>query len=236
MKFIASESYKQMSTSAAEILAEMLTNKPTAVLALPTGSTPIGTYQVLAEKNKRGKLDFSRGNFFNVDEYVGFSHDSKQGYYHFLFENLYQYVNVDLSKTHSPDGMAVNPDGAAADYEKAIHDLGGLDLAFLGIGRNGHIGFNEPAANLCCSTHCVELTESTIKANARFFKSENQVPRKALTIGMGTIMSAKKIVMVACGNDKAEAIRHLREDTSLSTNFPASLLRLHSDVTIITSL
>ena len=145
MEFILSDSYEQMSEAAAGILAEELNGNPSAVFALPTGSTPVGTYQALAKLNREGKVDFSLGNFFNVDEYVGLSRESEQGYYHFLYENLYQYVNVDLAKTHAPDGMALEPELAAVQYEEMIDGLGGLDVAFLGIGRNGHIGFNEPA-------------------------------------------------------------------------------------------
>lgn len=236
MEFIVSDSYEQMSETAAGILAKELNRHPSAVFALPTGSTPVGTYQALARMNKEGKIDFSQGNFFNVDEYVGLSRESEQGYYHFLYENLYQYVNVDLTKTHAPDGTAAEPELAAEQYEEMIDRLGGLDVAFLGIGRNGHIGFNEPAASLHYSTYCVTLTESTIEANARFFKSAEEVPKQALTIGMGTIMKAKKIVMVASGEDKASAIRRLKEDTSLNTEFPSSLLRLHPDVTVVTTI
>ncbi|MBC5647160.1 glucosamine-6-phosphate deaminase [Christensenella sp. NSJ-35] len=225
-----------MSETAAGILAKELNGNPSAVFALPTGSTPVGTYQVLAKLNREGQVDFSHGNFFNVDEYVGLSRESKQGYYHFLYENLYQHVNVDLTKTHAPDGMASNPELAAIQYEEMIDGLGGLDIAFLGIGRNGHIGFNEPASSLHYSTYCVMLTESTIEANSRFFKSVEEVPKQALTIGMGTIMRAKKIVMVANGEDKAAAIKRLREDTSLDTEFPSSLLRLHPDVTVVTTI
>ncbi|MEG2624924.1 MAG: glucosamine-6-phosphate deaminase [Christensenella sp.] len=235
MKFITENSYEKMSDTAADILATALKNKPESVFALPTGSTPIGTYQALAAMNKRGDVDFSQGNFFNVDEYAGMSHESEQGYYHFLYTNLYQYVNVDLQKTHAPNGMAKNLDEAAMQYEAAIDGLGGLDVAFLGIGRNGHIGFNEPDTALHYGTYCVTLTENTIEANKRFFTSAADVPRKALTIGMGTIMTAKKIVMVASGADKAEAIDRLMNDSSLTTQFPSSLLRLHKDVTVIIS-
>ena len=190
----------------------------------------------MAKLNREGKVDFSLGNFFNVDEYVGLSRESEQGYYHFLYENLYQYVNVDLAKTHAPDGMALEPELAAVQYEEMIDGLGGLDVAFLGIGRNGHIGFNEPAASLHYSTYCVTLTKSTIEANARFFKSTEEVPKQALTIGIGTIMKAKKIIMVANGEDKTDAICRLKEDTSLDTEFPSSLLRLHPDVTVVTTI
>lgn len=236
MEFILSDSYEQMSEAAAGILAEELNGNPSAVFALPTGSTPVGTYQALAKLNREGKVDFSLGNFFNVDEYVGLSRESEQGYYHFLYENLYQYVNVDLAKTHAPDGMALEPELAAVQYEEMIDGLGGLDVAFLGIGRNGHIGFNEPAASLHYSTYCVTLTKSTIEANARFFKSTEEVPKQALTIGIGTIMKAKKIIMVANGEDKTDAICRLKEDTSLDTEFPSSLLRLHPDVTVVTTI
>ncbi|WP_082989376.1 glucosamine-6-phosphate deaminase [Christensenella intestinihominis] len=236
MEFILSDTYEQMSGAAAEILAKELKRKPNAVFALPTGSTPIGTYQALAKQNREGQIDFSQGNFFNVDEYVGLSRESEQGYYHFLYTNLYQHVNVDLAKTHAPDGTAADPELAAIDYERQIDSLGGLDVAFLGIGRNGHIGFNEPADSLHYATYCVTLTESTIEANARFFASVDEMPKQALTIGIGTIMKADKIVMVAHGEDKAEAIRRLKEDTSLNTGFPSSLLRLHPDVTVVTTI
>lgn len=236
MNFILTDSYEQMSETAAEFLTEELNRKPSAVFALPTGSTPIGTYRALARLNKEGKVDFSQGNFFNVDEYVGLSRESEQGYYHFLYENLYRHVNVDLEKTHVPDGMAENPEQAAEQYEQMIDGLGGLDAAFLGIGRNGHIGFNEPADSLHYATYCVTLTQSTIEANARFFRNEGEVPKQALTIGMGTILKAKKIILVANGDDKEEAIHRLWEDTSLRTDFPVSFLRLHPDVTIITTI
>lgn len=235
MKFIEENSYEQMSERAAKILSAVLKEKNAAVFALPTGSTPVGTYRILAEMNQSGEIDFSQGNFFNVDEYAGMSRDSKQGYYRFLYDNLYQHVNVRPENTHAPDGMAADLECAAKNYEAELEALGGLDVAFLGIGRNGHIGFNEPADSLNYDTYCVTLTPSTIDANKRFFSNAAEVPQKAITIGMGTIMKAKKIVMVGNGDDKAQALKRLKEDKSLDTQFPASLLRLHQDVTVITS-
>lgn len=232
MRFIETSDYDAMSAQAAALLADRLKAQPDTVFALPTGSTPLGTYSCLAAMHAEDGLDFSKATFFNVDEYVGMAPDSAQGYFRFLRDNLYSKVNA--VHVFAPDGLAAVPASAAEAYEKRINDAGGIGFAFLGIGRNGHVGFNEPAANLPCPTHCVQLSEDTINANARFFSGVSSVPKQAITIGIGTIMHADQIVLVASG-DKHDAIDRLRSSNDVSTEFPASLLYLHPNVTVVTS-
>ena len=232
MELIVCENYEEMSARAAEIVANVMKNNPTCVLGLATGSTPVGMYRELIKKNQAGEIDFSGVTTVNLDEYYPIAPDNDQSYRYFMNVNLFDHVNIDKSKTHVPNGMAEDPHEACRDYEKLVTSVGPADIQVLGIGQNGHIGFNEPADALTVSTHVTDLTESTIKANARFFASEADVPTKALTMGIGTILSAKKIIILANGKAKARAVSRLLEG-KLDTSCPASMLNLHPDVTLI---
>jgi glucosamine-6-phosphate deaminase len=202
------------------------------VLGLATGSTPVGMYKKLIEKNRAGEIDFSAVTTVNLDEYYPIAPDNDQSYRYFMNENLFNHVNIDKTRTFVPDGMAADPAAACDAYEKIVASVGAADVQVLGIGQNGHIGFNEPDAALDVKTHVTGLTESTIKANARFFASEADVPTKALTMGIGTILNAKKIVILANGAAKHAAVAKMLEG-KLDTSCPASMLNLHSDVTVI---
>lgn len=232
MKIYKTKDYEQMSRKAAAIIASQVILKPDCVLGLATGSTPVGTYKNLVEWYEKGDLDFSGITSCNLDEYRGLSPENSQSYRYFMDQNLFDHVNIDKGSTHVPDGLEADSDKACKDYDKIIADLGGVDLQLLGLGHNGHIGFNEPAEDFPKGTHCVDLTESTIQANKRFFEKEEDVPRQAYTMGIGTIMSAKKILVVVSGEDKA-AILDQVINGPVTPRVPASILQLHPDVTIV---
>lgn len=232
MKTIICKTYEEMSARAAEIIADVMTQKPACVLGLATGSTPVGMYQKLIDMNREGKIDFSRVTTVNLDEYYPIAPDNDQSYRYFMNVNLFDHVNIDKTRTYLPDGTAAHPDEACAAYEALVSAVGPADVQVLGIGQNGHIGFNEPAEALEVATHVTDLTENTIKANARFFASVNDVPTKALTMGIGTILSAKKIIILANGAAKREAVAQMLKG-QLNTSCPASMLNLHPDVTLI---
>lgn len=232
MRFIVTKDYNDMSRKAANIISAQIITKPNCVLGLATGSTPVGTYKQLVEWYNKGDLDFSEVSTVNLDEYKGLDHDNDQSYYYFMMNNLFKHVNIDLSKTHVPDGTEPDPEKACADYEKIVNKYGGADLQLLGLGHNGHIGFNEPADDFPKVTHCVDLTESTIKANARFFEKIEDVPTQAYTMGIGTIFKAKRILLIASGKDKAEIVKKAFCGP-IDPRVPASILQLHPDVTIV---
>ena len=232
MKLYRANDYYDMSRKAANILSAQVIMKPNCVLGLATGSSPVGIYKQLVEWYKKGDLDFSKVKTVNLDEYKGLTRENDQSYYHFMQENLFQHVNISLANTHIPDGIETDAAKEAARYEEVIRELGGLDLQLLGIGHNGHIGFNEPSDIFPKDTHIVDLQESTIEANKRFFKSADQVPRQAYTMGIGTIMRAKKILLVASGEDKAE-ILYKALCGPVSSLVPASILQLHPDVIVV---
>lgn len=232
MKLIHCKDYKEMSRKAAEIFAAQMILKPDCVLGLATGSTPIGTYEQLIEWYKAGELDFSEVKTVNLDEYVGLDGSSDQSYRYFMNHNLFDHVNIDKANTNVPNGKAPDMAAEACRYEKLIKSLGGIDVQLLGIGNNGHIGFNEPHDAFDKCTHEVQLTESTIQANARFFESLDEVPKTAISMGIGTIMQAKKIVLIANGSKKADIIYETCFGP-ITPNVPASALQLHPDVTII---
>ena len=206
MKIYRTKDYDEMSKKAAHIIAAQIVLKPDCVLGLATGSTPVGTYKNLVELYKNGDLDFSTLSSCNLDEYRGLSPENDQSYRYFMNTNLFDHVNIRKDHTFVPDGLQENSDQACQMYEQIIRDLGGIDLQLLGLGHNGHIGFNEPAEDFPKITHCVDLTESTIQANKRFFEKESDVPRQAYTMGIGTIMSAKKILVVVSGEDNMDEI------------------------------
>ena len=220
MRIIEAQDYKDMSRKAANIISAQMILKPESVIGLATGSTPIGVYDQLTEWYKKGDLDFSKIHTVNLDEYKGIDAENKQSYHYFMNQHLFSRVNNE------------NQDEECQRYEKLIAGLGGVDLQLLGLGHNGHIGFNEPAEVFVKQTHCVSLSEKTIQANQRFFESKKQVPKQAYTMGIGTIMSARKILIIISGEDKAEAVKKSFGE-EISPHVPASILQLHHDVTVI---
>ena len=232
MRIIRTENYEELSRRAADQIAAQILVKPDCVLGLATGSTPEGTYRELVDRYETGILDFSQVSSVNLDEYKGLSGDNDQSYRYFMNHHLFDHVNIDKTRTHVPNGLEPDSDKACADYDAQIRAMGGVDLQLLGIGGNGHIGFNEPCEEFIVGTHCVDLAQSTIEANARFFASIDEVPKKAYTMGIGNIMAAKKILLLASGKGKAQAIY----DTCfgpVTPHVPASILQLHPDVVII---
>lgn len=232
MNIIRAKDYQDMSRKAANIISAQIIMKPDCVLGLATGSTPVGTYRQLIEWYEKGDLDFSRVSTVNLDEYRGLTHIDPQSYYYFMQENLFDHVNIDKTATHVPDGT--NPDAADAcvKHEQIIKSLGGIDLQLLGLGNNGHIGFNEPGAAFEKETHLVDLAESTIRANARFFTSIDEVPKQAYTMGIRTIMQAKKILVVVSGESKADIVSRAFFGPVMP-EVPASILQMHPDVTVV---
>lgn len=232
MQIYCGEDYREMSRKAANIISAQIILKPNCVLGLATGSTPVGTYEQLVEWYRKGDLDFSQVTSVNLDEYKGLSGDNDQSYRYFMNTHLFDHVNIDKSRTFVPDGLEADSDRACALYDEIIRNVGGIDMQLLGIGHNGHIGFNEPGVAFGKETHCVNLTESTIEANKRFFEREEDVPRQAYTMGIKSIMQAKKILLVASGADKAE-IMEKAFCGPITPEVPASVLQLHNDVTIV---
>ena len=221
-----------MSRRAANIISAQVIIKPNCVLGLATGSTPIGTYQQLVERCKNGDLSFAEVTTVNLDEYLGLAPAHEQSYRYFMNHNLFDHVDIKMENTHVLNGMAADPDAECGAYNELIHSLGGIDLQLLGMGHNGHIAFNEPGDNFGLETHVVSLSERTIDANKRFFASRDEVPRKALSMGIKNIMSARKILVVVSGEEKAEAV--YKSVTGPVTNeVPASVLQLHPDVTLV---
>ena len=232
MVLYQAKDYKDMSRKAANIISAQVIMKPNAVLGLATGSTPVGAYEQLVEWYNKGDIDFSQVTSVNLDEYKGLSGDNDQSYRYFMNTNLFDHVNIDKTRTYVPNGLEEDSDKACADYNEIIRSVGGIDIQLLGIGGNGHIGFNEPGEAFEKETHCVDLTESTIKANARFFESMDEVPKQAYTMGIKNIMAAKKILLVATGSAKADAL-YKSLYGPITPNVPASILQLHQDVTVV---
>ena len=234
MKYIVVNTYDELSNKAADLIAAQILVKPNCVLGLATGSSPVGTYKRLIEDNKAGKIDFSTVTSVNLDEYVGLDGSNDQSYRYFMNHNLFDHVNIDKAKTFVPSGCAEDLAAEGAAYDAMIKELGGIDLQLLGIGLDGHIGFNEPDAHFTGPTHEVKLDESTIEANARFFASKDEVPTTAITMGMLSIMQAKKVLLVANGAAKKEIIEKAFFGP-IDPQVPASILQLHPDVTVIYS-
>ncbi len=219
----------QVGQAAAMLIAAQLIQKPDSVLGLATGSSPIPTYRQLIAWHKDGVIDFSKAVTFNLDEYVGIAKDHPASYHAFMETELFSKVNIAKKNIHIPDGSAQNLQRECSDYDTAISRAGGIDVQLLGIGRNGHIGFNEPHAQFVYGCHVVNLTESTIEANRRFFAPDEDVPRQAVSLGVGSIMNARRVMLIATGADKAQAIRRaIRED--VNPQVQASILRTHRDV------
>ncbi len=233
MKFITVENYEQLSRKAAAIIASEVIANPECVLGLATGSSPIGTYKNLIEWCKNGDLDFSTVSSINLDEYAGLDGTNDQSYRYFMNNNLFDFINIDKANTYVPNGCATDLKAECDAYDKRIEDMG-IDIQLLGIGLDGHIGFNEPDEFFTKETHLVTLDESTIKANARFFESIDDVPKTAVTMGMGGIMSAKKVLLIANGKNKKEIVEKAFFGP-ITPKVPASILQLHPDVTVIFS-
>ena len=232
MKFLKFNTYEEMSAAAANIMAEQIKAKPNSVLGLATGSTPVGMYKKLIEMNAAGEIDFSDITTVNLDEYYPIDPANNQSYRYFMNDNLFDHINIDKERTNVLYGLAEDPDKECERYEQLIKDLGGIDIQVLGIGQNGHIAFNEPEENLYLNTHKTALTESTIQANSRFFSEGEIMPTASLTMGMGTIFAAKKIILLINGKSKKAAFEQLLNDR-FSTSCPATILKLHPDVTVI---
>ncbi len=232
MRVYCMENYKLMSRKASAVISAHVICKPHCVLGLATGSTPIGLYEALRNGCQNGDLDFSRVTTVNLDEYVGLDEENSQSYRYFMNKNLFDHLNINKENTHLPNGRADNLDAECERYENLIRDVGPLDLQLLGMGHNGHIGFNEPSDQFIAPTHVVSLTKSTIQANARFFESEDQVPRKALTMGMRAIMQANTILLVVSGKDKAEIVKEALTGP-VTPKVPASILQLHRNLIVV---
>ena len=232
MRIIKAKDYDDLSRKAANIISAQVLLKPDCVLGLATGSTPIGTYKQLIEWYEKGDLDFSAAKSVNLDEYRGLTKDNDQSYYYFMYNNLFKHININMENTNVLDGTEPDSEKECSRYENVIEAYGGVDLQLLGLGHNGHIGFNEPDKDFPRTTHCVDLTQSTIEANKRFFASVDDVPKQAYTMGIGTIMKARKILLVVSGADKAQ-ILHDVLCGPVTPEVPASILQLHSDVIVV---
>ena len=232
MRIICAKDYKEMSEMAADIIGAQVLLKSDAVLGLATGSTPIGTYEELVRRYEAGRLDFGKIKTVNLDEYRGLTRDNDQSYYYFMHSHLFDHININKNNTKVPDGMEPDALKAGQDYENIIKNYGGIDLQLLGLGNNGHIGFNEPGDEFIDKTHVVDLTESTIEANKRFFASIDDVPKQAYTMGIGSIMRAKRVLMVVNGKGKAEIVKEAFFGP-ITPKVPASILQLHNDFILI---
>ncbi|MDL2233600.1 glucosamine-6-phosphate deaminase [Ruminococcaceae bacterium OttesenSCG-928-L11] len=233
MNHIQTENYAALSKKAALIIAGQILSKPGSVLGFATGSTPVGTYEELIRLYKEGAVDFGRVTTYNLDEYYGVPRTDPNSYYAFMHTNLFDHINIEDGATHLPNGSAADPVAESIAYEAKIKAAGGVDLQVLGIGNNGHIGFNEPDDHFPAVTHHVQLTDSTIDANSRFYASRDEVPKSALTMGIGTIMAAKKILLLISGTAKKEIMEKALYGP-VTPQVPASILQFHNDVTVIT--
>ena len=233
MKVIVCKDYAEMSRRAADVFVDYIKANPTGILGLATGSSPEGIYECLIADNKAGKIDFSGIKTYNLDEYYPIEPTHEQSYRYFMNDKLFDHVNIDKANTFVPDGKCADPDAFCKAYDEQIAAAGGVGVQLLGVGRNGHIGFNEPGDELIGATHLTSLCESTIDANARFFATRDEVPRYAVTMGMGEIMMAKRLLMILSGANKADAARQLLMSDAITTACPATLMKLHQDATVI---
>ena len=232
MKVIKVKNYEELSRTAATIIAGVILSKPDCILGLATGSSPVGTYDQLTAMYKEGILDFSHVKSVNLDEYVGLDGSNDQSYRYFMNKNLFSRVNINIENTHVPDGTNLDAKACCEAYNTLLQNIGTVDLQLLGIGPNGHIGFNEPDDHFENGTHCVDLTEATIQANKRFFASAEDVPKQAYTMGIKTIMQAKKILVVVNGEAKADIVERAFFGP-VTPEVPASILQMHNDVTLV---
>lgn len=233
MKLIIKKNYNSLSKSVANIVRTEIEKKPDIILGLPTGGTPVGMYKELIRMYKEEGLDFSQVTTFNLDEYIGIDEEHPNSYHYFMKDRFFNHINIDSRKTFIPDGKTKELDSYCKKYDELIRENGGIDLQILGIGENGHIGFNEPGNELNVGTSIVQLAEATILANSRFFDTMNQVPKKAITMGIGSIMKSKKIILLASGQKKRKVVNQLLKGDKITTKLPASMLLLHPNVTII---
>lgn len=232
MKIIEVKNYQQMSQKAAELIINKVRSQPAIHLGLATGGTPIGTYSQLIEDHRENGTSYRKTITFNLDEYIGLSGKNPNSYRYYMDKQLFNHIDIKKTNTHIPQGDAANMGKECLRYEQVIDDLGGIDLQILGIGSNGHIGFNEPGTSFQSKTHIVDLASSTIEANARFFERQEEVPTKAITMGISTIMKSKAILLLISGKVKRDALQHLLYD-EVTESFPASVLKNHPCVTII---
>ncbi|ABS32382.1 glucosamine-6-phosphate deaminase [Clostridium botulinum] len=232
MRIIVVDNYEEMSKKAAAMVASQVILKPDSVLGLATGDTPIGMYKEIINIYKNQKMDFSKARTFNLDEYYGLNRENPQSYYYYMMNNLFNHVNIDKNNINIPNGMADNIEIECKEYERKIDKAGGIDLQILGIGVNGHIGFNEPNISFESETHLVNLNEKTIESNSRFFSSKEEVPTKAISVGIKSIIHSKKIILLACGSAKSDAVSKTING-KINPNIPASILQLHRDVVVI---
>ncbi|HHX55897.1 MAG TPA: glucosamine-6-phosphate deaminase [Clostridiales bacterium] len=232
MRIYETADYNEMSLKAADIMASQIISKPDSVLGLATGSTPEGMYQELIARYNRGEIDFSKVHTINLDEYVGLDFDNEQSYHYYMENKLFRHVNLASNNCHLLDGMEKDSQKECSKYEELIQELGSIDLQLLGVGENGHIGFNEPNTHFSKGTHLVALTPNTIEVNSRFFKNKDEVPHYAYTLGIKNIMDVKKILFMVNGKRKAKILRQIIAGP-ITPKVPASILQLHKDVTIV---
>jgi len=232
MNIVIANNYQEISIQAARLVADQITNKKNTVLGLASGQTLIGMYQELINMFKRGKIDFSEVVTFNLDEYYGLAPEHPQSYYYYMWNTLFKHINIKKENIYLLNGMPENIKQECNQYEYLIQKNGGIDLQILGIGDNGHLGFNEPAIGLNSKTHLVNLSEETIQANSHYFNNIQEIPKQAITMGIGTIMKAKKIVLLASGRKKSHAIEKTINGP-VSTEVPATILQLHPDVKLL---
>ncbi|MPQ42357.1 glucosamine-6-phosphate deaminase [Clostridium tarantellae] len=232
MRLIIAKDYNEMSKIAADEMAKSIKSNPEIVLGLATGGTPVGMYKELIKMYENGELDFSKVKSVNLDEYVGLSGEHNQSYRYFMNKNLFNHINIDKNNTFVPNGLSEDVEKEGKIYDEKIKELGGIDVQLLGLGNNGHIGFNEPNDELTVGTHLTNLKQDTIEANARFFSSIDEVPKKAITMGLGGIMKAKEIIVIASGKGKADIVSKLMNG-KITTDIPASMLQMHNNVIVI---
>lgn len=232
MNIIETKDYTELSRKVANIISAQVILKQTTTLGLATGSTPIGTYKQLIEWYKKGDIDFSKVATVNLDEYCGLSTLNEQSYRYFMNHNFFDHININKENTHVPNGQAEDMEAECKRYDNLITELGGIDIQLLGIGHNGHIGFNEPNVSFEQTTHIVNLDEKTLEANSRFFDSIDEVPKQAITMGIKSIMQSKKIILIANGSDKKEIVEKALYG-SVTPDVPASILQFHPDLTVI---
>ena len=232
MRVYRATDYNDMSRKAANILSAQVILKPNSVLGLATGSTPLGTYKQLIEWFKKGDIDFSEVTTVNLDEYIGLAKDDVNSYHYFMKQNFWDHVNISPEHTHIPDGTSPDAEGECSKYDRLITKIGGIDMQLLGLGQNGHIGFNEPGSAFDKDTHVVKLSEMTIEANKRFFEREEDMPRRALTMGIRSIMQSRRILVIASGVHKSEVLKKAFFGP-VTPSVPASVLQLHNDVTLV---
>lgn len=232
MKVYKGSNYEEASKIVADLIAEEIKAEPECVLGLATGSTPVGTYKELVKKYENGEIDFSKVKTVNLDEYKGLSPENDQSYRYFMNHNLFDYVNIDKENTFVPDGLEPDSNKACAEYDKTLESVGSPDIQILGLGLNGHIGFNEPSDSFSYGTFCVDLEESTIEANSRFFESLADVPRQAYTMGIGTIMKAKQIILMVTGDKKRDILKKAFSE-KVDPRVPASILQTHPNVILV---